>query len=696
MGRYALKDNEAFLVADALGDITGEADGLFYNDTRVLSRFSLRVGEAAPSLLSSGVSEDNVLFRANATNRPLPELGGSKTPEGVIRFERTRLLWDARLYERLVLTNYGGCDVPTPIRFEFASDFADIFEVRGYIRRAHGRMRAPRVDAAAVTLAYEGIDGVVRSCVVAFSRAPDRLEVNTAEYILLLPRHGRLELYLEVGPAPGPTPERQRFRSAAAQARIAMRRKRRRGASVHCPRGPLRMWFEKSRADLALLTTELRSGPYPFAGIPWFSTQFGRDGIVTALQMLWLDPSLARGVLTFLAENQARETSGFEDAAPGKIMHETRMGELAAVGEVPFRRYYGGVDTTPLFVLLAGAYAKRTGDVGFVERLTPALDAAMGWIERTAAENRDGFVSYARAKTTGLINQGWKDSADSVFHVDGTLAEPPISLVEVQGYVYAARQAMAWLADRRGDLEGAQAWRQRAKALRAAVEKRFWLADRGFYAIAIDGCGEPCRVRSSNPGHLLYAGVPSVQRAARVVTQLRASGFDNGWGLRTLAEGEPRFNPMSYHNGSVWPHDTALCAAGMASYGHRDAAAALLSELFSAAMHFGMRLPELYCGFRRKTGEPPVGYPVACLPQAWSSCAAFMALQACLGLSIDGVASVIRIDRPELPAEVDHLALRGLAVGDTHIDIAFERIGARVVAAPIGRVPRSIEILVRA
>ncbi len=696
MARYALKHDEEFLVANELGDITGEGDGLFYNDTRLLSRFGLTVGGQAPSLLSSGVSEDNVYFRANVTNRPLPDLGGRVTPEGVIHIERTRLLWEGRLYEELTLTNYGEREVPAPLRFGFATDFADIFEVRGHTRLNRGRMLSPRVDATAVTLGYEGADGVVRSCVIAFSQRPDRLLEDAAEFALVLPRHGSFQLHLEIGAKREPSPDGARFRSAAARARRAMRHKRRRGGSLHAARGPFQMWLEKSRADLALLTTELPSGPYPFAGIPWFSTPFGRDGIVTALQLLWLDASLARGVLQFLAETQARETSAFDDAAPGKILHETRRGELAAVGEVPFRHYYGGVDTTALFVLLAGAYARRTGDLGFVDQLWPRLEAAMQWIDGAGDSNRDGFVDYARANRTGLVNQGWKDSADSIFHADGAMAEPPIALIEVQGYAYAARQAMTWLAERRGAAERAQEWRRQARQLRAAVEKRFWLPDLGFYAIAIDGTGRPCRVRASNPGHLLYTGLPSPQRATRVIEQLLSAAFHNGWGLRTLAQDQARFNPMSYHNGSVWPHDTALCAAGMAAYGHRAAAAQLMSELFAAAVHFGMRLPELYCGFVRTAGEPPVGYPVACLPQAWSSGAVFMMLQACLGITIDGTAGVLRIDRPELPREIDHLMVRDLAVGSDRVDVAFERRGDRVMAAPVGTVPAGVEILVRA
>ncbi|HUH92033.1 MAG TPA: amylo-alpha-1,6-glucosidase [Casimicrobiaceae bacterium] len=696
MGQYALKHNEQFVVADALGDISGEGDGLFFRDTRVLSRFRLTIGGATPALLSSGVSHDNVFFRADLTNKPLPELGGSVTPEGVIHVERARFLWQSRMYERLRLAPYGTRSIPAPLGIDFAADFVDIFEVRGWKRAARGRILEPDVERDAVTLAYRGLDDELRRSVVAFSRPPDRLSADAAEFSLALGEHESFELYIEVGAERDAAPDRDRFRRAGARARGAMRTKRRRGAALQGNRGPFQSWLEKSRADLALLTADLPSGPYPFAGIPWFAAPFGRDAIWTALELLWIDPSLARGVLQFLADTQAHGASATDDAAPGKILHEMRSGEMAALGEVPFRRYYGAVDSTPLFVLLAGAYARRTGDMALIGRIWDALEGAMAWIDGAGDSNRDGFVAYARATSKGLVNQGWKDSRDSVFHADGKLAEPPIALVEVQGYAYAALEAMAWLAGRRGQPEQGRAWRSSAKRLRAAVERRFWLADLGFYAIALDGAGKPCRVRASNPGHLLYTGLPSPQRAAQVAEQFLSAAFDNGWGLRTLASQQPRFNPMSYHNGSVWPHDTAICAAGMAAYGNHGAAASLLSELFAAAMHFGTRLPELFCGFGRRPGEPPVGYPVACLPQAWSSGACFMMLQACLGITIDGIKRQVRIDRPELPAELSRLLVRGLTVGEERIDLVFERTADRVAATPLGRTPSATEIVVRA
>jgi glycogen debranching enzyme len=464
-----------------------------------------------------------------------------------------------------------------------------------------------------------------------------------------------------------------------------MRSRQRRSGQIRSG-GPLfDAWMDKSRADLALLTSELETGPYPYAGIPWFSTPFGRDAVITALQTLWLDPGIARGVLAFLAHHQAQEESAFLDSAPGKIMHETRKGEMAATRELPFGRYYGGVDTTPLFVTLAGAYAERTGDLVFIERLWPALRAATNWIERVCDANRDGFLDYARATSTGLANQGWKDSEDSVFHADGRFPRGPIALVEVQGYAYAAFRAMAVLAKRRNDIDSAMHWQERAERIREGVEDRFWMSDQGYYGIAVDGDGELCRVRASNPGHLLFMGLPAPERAAMVAANLMTPAFHTGWGLRTLASGEARYNPMSYHNGSVWPHDTALCAAGMARYGDRAAAVRLLRGMFEAAVHFDLRLPELFCGFPHAQGSTPVAYPVACLPQAWAAGSAFMLLQACLGLEIDGWHGEVRVERPMLPPGIDHVTVRRIAVDGRRVDVVFQRQGDRVAAHLEGR-----------
>lgn len=675
---FALKHGDSFVVADSRGDISGDADGLFFNDTRLLSRFRLRIADRLPTLLGAAVGHDNVLFTANLTNQPLPPIGGQSMRQGVIHIERTRLLWENRLYERLRLRNYGQHAARLPLRLEFAADFRDMFEVRGLRRSARGQMLAAVVAEDTVVLSYEGLDGLRLSSVITFGTPPVDLSPGAADFDLQLPVDSRTDLFVEVGLATAERPSRARFRAMAARARFAARSSRRRGATLGTSGRVFSEWLNRSRADLALLTTDLPTGPYPYAGIPWFSTTFGRDAIITALQLLWLDPSLAAGVLRFLAANQATETSRFHDAAPGKIMHESRKGEMARLSELPFGRYYGGVDTTPLFVMLAGAYAERTGDLDLIAELWPALLAAMGWIEGDGDSDRDGFVDYARAAETGLANQGWKDSEDSIFDAGGQDAIGPVALVEVQGYVFAALRAMADLAGRRGEADAAL-WSAKAERLRAAVEERFWVEQLGTYALALDGAGGQCRVRASNPGHLLYTGLPCPERAERVTAQLLSPAFNTRWGIRTLAQGEPRFNPMSYHNGSVWPHDTALCTAGMARYGARAGAAALLTDMFETAVRFEMRLPELFCGFERRAGEPPIAYPVACLPQAWAAGSVFMMLQACLGLRIDGWRREIHVDRPHLPVGIDRLSIRHLRVGGSDLDLGVERVGRRVV-----------------
>lgn len=687
---YALKDKDTFIVADQFGDIAGQGDGLFHNDTRILSLYRLTLGGRAPSLLSAAVGHDNVFFTCNETNQALPFPGGPMGPPGVLHIERKRFLREERLYERIRCVNYSRDTVLLPMSLEFDADFKDMFEVRGTHRLQRGVKGPPLVDGRRVAYSYTGLDGVERTSVITFSEAPFRLSSQRADFMVTLQAEGETVLYIEIGVIDGHTPSRERFRDAAARARWDMRGRRRHGARLNSSGRLFNEWLGKSRSDLALLTTRMDTGPYPYAGIPWFSTAFGRDAIITAWQILWFEPSLAKGVLRYLAAHQAQERSAFRDSAPGKIMHETRKGEMPALGEVPFGRYYGGVDTTPLFVALAGAYHERTGDDRLIGDLWPALRQAMHWIEHDGDSDGDGLIDYARGQDSGLSNQGWKDSEDSVFHADGRYPTGPIALVEVQGYAFAAYRSMARLAERRGEPGDAAAWRAKADALREKVERLFWMEERGFYGIAIDGQGRLCRVLSSNPGHLLFCGLPTPARARKITEQLLSASFNSGWGLRTLAAGEARFNPISYHNGSVWPHDTALCVAGLSRYGERDGVVKMTSALFETASRMGMRLPELFCGFPRSAGEPPVAYPVACLPQAWAAGSVFMLLQACLGITIDANRSEIELVDPRLPIGIDHLRVEKLRVGAETVDLTFERQGDRVSVHTDGGVPLTI------
>ncbi|HZO23728.1 MAG TPA: amylo-alpha-1,6-glucosidase [Steroidobacteraceae bacterium] len=694
--RFTLRDADTFLLADALGDIQGgRHDGLFTSDTRFLSRFELQVGERRPSLLGAALSQDSTLFTAHLTNLPLPALGEGSVPKGVIHVERSRTLSRSRVFERLRLKNFSERAAQVPIGFTLSADFADIFEVQGATRKERGVLLPTRRTANQLALGYRGLDDRERWTYISFSPKPAEWSPEGAKFVFALQPAAAVELFVEIGSEEQAAPSAERFKQACEASEKRMQERAGIAAHISTSFRLFSQWTQKSRFDLALLTTDLATGPYPYAGVPWFATQFGRDAIITALQNLWAEPRLAEGVLRFLASTQAHDTSAYRDSEPGKILHEMRRGEMAALKEVPFAQYYGAVDTTPLFVMLAGAYERQTGDRRIVDEIWSNLKKATAWIERKLAEHDSGFLYYARGERSGLVNQGWKDSQDSIFHEDGSFPTGAVAVVEVQGYAYSALAAMATLARARGEDKQAAHWSERAETLRAAIEQTYWMPEHGFYAIALDaGTDSVCRVAASNAGHLLYCGVPEPERGRSVCAQLLSPRFSTGWGIRTLADDQPRFNPMSYHNGSVWPHDTAIAAAGIARYGGGAEVAALIRDLFEAANHFGMRLPELYCGFRRADAEGPTPYPVACLPQAWAAGSVFMLLQACLGIDIDGGRRTVNITRPQLPVGIESFCIAGLPVAQSRIDLEFQRMGHEVAVVPSGHLDSSIRVLV--
>jgi glycogen debranching enzyme len=688
--RRTLKHGDSFAMFDEFGDVLEvehSPAGLFHHDTRFLSRLHFTLEGRRPLMLSSTVQTDNVTLDVDLTNPDIFVDGELRLAKDTFHVARAKFLWQASCYELFTVTSYAGEPTRLRLALDFAADFADLFEIRGYQRTRRGAVRSEVRGPAEVAFVYDSVDGVPRATRICFSSKPTILETTRAEFELELGVRERRALGVTVHCEHGQVaPADTRFFASLRRARRARTAARAGVPQIESSNSVFNSVLSRSTADLAMLMTETPHGPYPYAGVPWFSTAFGRDGLITALEMLWFDPAIARGVLRFLAAHQARAEDAAADMEPGKILHEVRECELARLGEVPFGRYYGSVDSTPLFVALAGMYWQRTRDRATREELWPPVRAALDWITRFGDRNGDGFVDYGRRRESGLRNQGWKDSEDAVFHANGSLAAAPIALCEVQGYTYLAYREGALLAFDSGEMDLASDLEMRADRLRERFEETYWCEELGTYALALDGAGAPCRVRTSNAGQLLFSGMIRPERAERVVKRLFGPEFFTGWGIRTVGAREKRFNPTSYHNGSVWPHDNALIALGLARYGHTSEALAVTAALFEAAAHMHLRrLPELFCGFDRRRGKAPTLYPVACAPQAWAACTPFALIQACLGLEVDAAGESVRLHQPRLPHFLDWLIVRRLRVGDSRLDLLFRRHDSSVAVNLLAR-----------
>jgi glycogen debranching enzyme len=698
-----LKYGDTFAVFNRYGDIEafGPAQfGLFHAEARHLSRFSLRINEQQPQLLSSTVREDNAFLSVDLTNLDSPASGDESLPRGTVHIFRSQFLREASCYEHVRLLNYGLQQVKVSVVFQFAADFADIFEVRG-TKRTHWGQRLPdQVEGDAVILAYQGLDGVVRCTRLTFSPAPASLTVGEARFVITLQPKEEQSIFSTVScERNGNRKELAPFQEAfhGLQSDFDLSGSAIEECRITTSSESFDAWLTRSSADLRMLIEGNPEGPYPYAGIPWFSTVFGRDGIITALECLWMAPRIAEGVLNYLAETQATEEVPEQDAEPGKILHEMRRGEMAMTKEVPFARYYGSVDSTPLFVVLAGAYFARTNNLAFLQRIWPNIQRALHWIDKYGDADGDGFVEYQQRSSKGLVQQGWKDSQDSVFHSDGRIAEPPIALCEVQSYVFAAKRSAAPIARALNQPDLAVQLEKEAGALQANFEKAFWCDDLGIYALALDGNKRQCRVRTSNAGHALYCGIASQERAEAVAASLLNDQMFSGWGIRTVGASEPRYNPMSYHNGSVWPHDNALIGMGFSLYGLQRQASTVLHGLYEASRYVELRrLPELFCGFhKRPESTGPTLYPVACAPQAWAAASVFLLLQACLGLEVRAQGKQIFFKNPFLPANLNALRIENLRVGDASVDFLIRREASGTVVEVL-RKQGALEILTSA
>jgi glycogen debranching enzyme len=691
-----LKYGETFAVFNRYGDIESLGTmqfGLFHMETRHLSRLAFYLAGRKPLLLSSTIREDNSLLTVDATNLDTPLNEGTHLPQGTIHIFRSASLSKASCQVHFRCLNYGLQSNQLWLSFLFDADFADIFEVRGTVRKVHGQRLPDSVEEQSLVLGYEGLDGIRRQTRISFSSAPSTLHNREVTFARELRPEEEWTLSISVACErfgannhAATTPSRDEATAGPIfRTRLVGSNKR------------TNSWLARCQADLTMLMEGNPEGDYPYAGVPWFSTVFGRDGIITALECLWIAPAIAKGVLAYLAETQATEENPSRDAEPGKIIHEVRHGEMAATGEVPFGRYYGSVDSTPLFLMLAGAYFRRTNDLDFIQQIWPNIEAALRWIDKYADIDGDGFYEYHKRSEHGLTQQGWKDSHDSIFHRDGRLAEPPIALCEMQGYVYAAKQLVALLCEYRGDSDMGQRLSNEAHELQSRFDQAFWNEELKTYVLALDGEKKQCEIRASNAGHALFTRIAAPLRARIVSETLMDGASYSGWGIRTVAAREARYNPMSYHNGSVWPHDTAISGAGMANYGQQHLSARLLGGIFDAARHMDLnRLPELFCGFhRRPDGSGPTLYPVACSPQAWASAAPYLLLSGALGLEIRANERLVRFENPQLPAFLDELRIEGLSVNDAHADLLITR-HEKGFSVDVMRKEGAIEVQIRA
>lgn len=673
-----LKGADAFMVADAHGDLVAEAgrpDGVFFHDTRHLSTLILTLDGRRPLLLGSVLQEDNAALSVDMSN-PERWTGDGVVPGDVVSLQRTVFMRGATRYDRIGVHNFDA--EPRTIRIEVAygADFKDLFEVRGAHRSQRGVVRAAVEGPAAVGFVYEGLDDLTRRTRLCFQPTPISLTAEQARFETTLAPGESTSIFLAISCGRGDDVEEPgSFFSAYRDARRTLRARARRSARIESASDLFDSICARARTDINTLLTSTETGDYPYAGIPWYATVFGRDGIITAMMMLWADPAIAAGVLRYLAQTQADSVDPAADAQPGKILHERRHGEMARLGEVPFERYYGTVDATPLFVMLAGGYVTRTGDMETLRAIWPNVRRALAWIDDYGDRDGDGFVEYFRETDKGLANQGWKDSHDSVFHADGSDALGPIALCEVQGYVYAAKVAAADMARRLGEDALATRLETEAADLRQRFDAAFWCEDIGTYALALDGEKRPCRIRTSNAGHALFSGIAPPERAPSIAACLLDQDGFSGWGIRTLARGQARYNPMSYHNGSIWPHDNAVIALGLARYGLKREAARVFEAMVDVAGHQEMhRLPELFCGFIRRRRRGPTSYPVACSPQAWAAATPFALVEAVLGLDLEHGRDVVLRDAV-LPGCLSDVILRNLRHGDSTLDLRLRRHG---------------------
>ena len=683
VNNLTLIDGKTFLSTTLAGDITpaGAPDvGFFHDDTRFLSRLELRVCSQATVVLSSS-TEQTFSSQIELTTGQSALRDTYEIPENSVHIRREQLLYADTFYDYLTFENFNFNELELIIELCYEADFMDVFQVRGVARRSLGHYYQPVVQRDALLFHYRGLDEITRDTVIHLSPAPARVEGTTAQWRVVLPPLKQFELQVTVVPQT----EGKRTRAGHSDFNHSLRSRREafkqweaRSTMFESSNSIFNEMMSGCKGDFHALQIPEGKEHVIAAGIPWFATMFGRDSIIAAYQSLLLNPQLACETLRVLARHQGTERNDWRDEDPGKILHEFREGEMTRAGEVPFSPYYGSVDATPLWLILLCETFNWTADAKLVSELLPNAYRALDWIDHYGDLDGDGFVEYLRRSPKGLTNQGWKDSWDANLHRNGELADPPIALCEVQGYVYDAKYRMASLLRSFGDTKTADRLKKDAAEMAKRFEKAFWMPQRGFYAMALDRDKRQLQVISSNVGHLLFTRMLSQERARAVTERFMRRDMFSGWGWRTISCEERIFNPLSYHRGSVWPHDNSIAAHGMALHEFREPATQIFTALFEAALNFrDYRLPELFCGMQRREHDEPVQYPVSCSPQAWASGAIFLLLTSVLGIRPSASRKELNIMNPVLPPWLDYLNVRNLRVGGTRVDLDFTRRGEK-------------------
>jgi glycogen debranching enzyme len=678
----AVKEGETFLYTDREGNLDHGGDfglGLYSRDTRFLSHFRMTISGRNPVLLSSS-AERGYMSHVDLTNPALFDGDEEAVPQQTLNIRRIRAV-NGRLFERVRVKNYNAHAVELDLEFSFGADFADIFEVRGMTDASRPPPDPPMLEGRVLTFSALGRDGLRRSTVIEFTATPDDTrfegEVVHATFRLRLGPYQTRLIGMTMDPVLG---EDERppvdFDVAVHALRRSYEEWERACTQLVTDNEQFNELLDRSLRDLRALYTQTPDGGVLAAGIPWYVTIFGRDAMIASHQILSVNPAPAREVLQLLGAHQGTEVDDWRDEEPGKILHEVRQGELARAGIVPHTPYYGSVDSTPWFLILLAQYFRWTGDLDLVRRLRPNAEAALRWMDEYGDIDADGFVEYHTRSVRGIRNQGWKDSHDSIVHADGRLAEPPIALSEVQAYVYLAKNRIADVFLALGDDRRAQTLVVEAEELRRRYNEAFWMEDERFFAAALDADKRQVGTVMSNPGHGLYCGIVDDDKAALLAKRLLAPDMFSGWGIRTMSKSAAAYNPMSYHNGSVWPHDNALIAAGLKRYGFARSTNRVATALFDAAIEADyLRLPELFCGFTRRTPNRPVSYPVACSPQAWAAGSPFLMLQAMLGISARAHENLLTVNKPHLPTWLNTVEVRNLSIGSSRISLVFRREG---------------------